>query len=77
MIVAAYAVNPRSALRPDTRSSFVLVPAVFLLVYPGTEALGLSSDGHMISVLAVLVPIHGVGFALVRDAHEGGMEERE
>ncbi len=57
--------------------AFVLVPVVFMFAYPGTEALGLRSDGHIFVVLAFLIPIHGVGFALCRNAHQEAPEDRQ
>ncbi len=50
--------------------AFVLVPFVFLMVYPGAAALGRSSDPAAYYLIVLLDLIHGVGFYQIRRAIE-------
>lgn len=46
----------------------VVVPLDSLLLYPGTEVLGLFSDSKFLRLIIVLDIIHGVGFFLIQRA---------
>jgi hypothetical protein len=56
--------------KEDTLNPFffglVVIPFDVILMYPGTEALGLHSDSDMYALLIVLEIIHGFGFYFIQ-----------
>jgi hypothetical protein len=45
--------------------AFCVVPFDLILLYPGTDALGIYSDGDIYPLLFTLAGVHGAGFYLI------------
>jgi hypothetical protein len=57
--------KPVSFLEPTILFIMICVPIEIILVYPGLDRLGITSDGHFAGLMLALMIIHGVGFYIV------------
>lgn len=49
----------------------VIIPLLFLLLYPGPRAFGRYSDDRAVYVIVLFQLVHGLGFRAIRAAAEG------
>lgn len=57
--------------------ALIVIPFDFLLVYPGTETLGLHSDSDAYGLMFAIEAIHGLGFYMIQRGIEQFIRSRQ